>query len=812
MKSLSHALICTSLPVNRVRSLVEQLGIPGKTRSREDLAATLSASSSAALPRLLELASRDDLKELCRACGVDDGGREKNLIISRLKTTINPTLQHKAQKPMATLNQVDDDSKVPPAAESEADSAGEDSEGSDSPDSQGAEDDHIYDWIKGGENKVKDTPREQVRQRVARMLFHQYNIAPEDMVADFPIPGMGKKGRSKEVDLAIFEPGHQGEITHLRRLVICREEPKQGKRGSIKLRDYDQATEDLEQLKEFMGQVQVLAQESSKKPEAAEVARYGLWTNGLEQFFVEKIPSRMAPRYEPRSDWPAATESGETVAQASEGYNSTRKAEGDALRIAFRRCHNFLHGNEGHGKEQAFRQFLILIFCKQHDEGRGQRVERLFKVGFQEPFTDKGRAAIRERIQTLFEEVKKKYPTLFSQTDAIELSDRALSYIVAELSRYDFLRTDLESKGSAYQEIVGPNLRGDLGQYFTPPAAVRLLVSMVNPGEEDRVLDPACGTGGFLVACIAHRRAQMKASDATSEILDVQRQLGAYVEKCIYGCDFNEFLVKASRMNLVMNSEKTGNLFHFNSLEFPNGTFRDTKAAKAKIPLYDPASGTGGLDVVLANPPFGKDIPITEPSILKDYELARNWESDGAGGYRPSPGDKRKPSVEPQILFLERCIEWLKPGGKLGIVLPDGILGSPGTAYIRWWVMQRAYVLSSVKLPVESFLVDAKVGILTTLLVLKKKAEVGMPTEDYPVFMAVAENVGFDRRGSPRYKRNPDGTEVPPDWEDFTEQRRIDGKVISKLLRRRKRQLDNDLPDIANAYRAFRAKYPEPGT
>ena len=262
-------------------------------------------------------------------------------------------------------------------------------------------------------------------------------------------------------------------------------------------------------------------------------------------------------------------------------------------------------------------------------------------------------------------------------------------------------------------------------------------------------------------------------------------------------------------MNLVMGSDNPGNLFHLNSLEFPDGNLTSVKAAKEKIPL-------GSMDVVFANPPFGKNIPITERKILENYDLAKYWESDEQGGFRKSPGDRVKAAVEPQVLFLERCLDWLKPGGKLGIVLPDGILGAPGTAFIRWWVMQRAYVLASVKLPVECFIVEANVNILTSLLVLKKKTEAQRyrDTEkppDYPVFMAIAENVGYDRRGNKKYIRKPDGSEEIEFFEE-PEQRRIDGKLVTKILRRRRPILNDDLPKITEAYKVFRAKYSEPGT
>ncbi len=165
-------------------------------------------------------------------------------------------------------------------------------------------------------------------------------------------------------------------------------------------------------------------------------------------------------------------------------------------------------------------------------------------------------------------------------------------------------------------------------------------------------------------------------------------------------------------------------------------------------------------------------------------------------------------SVSPEILFLERCVQWLKPGGRMGIVLPNGILGNPAAEYIRWWILRHAQVLASVDLPVEVFIVEANVNILTSLLFLRKKSPEEIRAEDlggrqeYPVFMAVAEKVGFDRRGNKLYKRSPDGEEII-ELREEVERFRVGDKVIERPLHRREKILDDDLPLIAQRYRAF---------
>src|SRR5947209_14481090 len=123
-----------------------------------------------------------------------------------------------------------------------------------------------------------------------------------------------------------------------------------------------------------------------------------------------------------------------------------------------------------------------------------------------EEFTPEGRKNIRNRIDTLFAKVKERYEEIFNSSDEILLSDRALAFIVAELYRYDFTSSEIDAKGVAYQEIVGTNLRGDRGQYFTPRGVVKLAVAIIDPKEGERILDPACGTGGFLVSTLEDRK------------------------------------------------------------------------------------------------------------------------------------------------------------------------------------------------------------------------------------------------------------------------------------------------------------------
>ena len=654
------------------------------------------------------------------------------------------------------------------------------------------------------DNLVKDTPKERVRQRIVRALSIEYAISLEDIEFDYPVPVPGNeaggRARTRKVEIAIFSANSPHTLGHLDRVVICRPEPKLGRRTVVKIRDHKQAAKDLEELKAVM---------------SAAPCNLGLWTNGLDFFFLFRELTRTGEHFHPRADWPIA-DNALKVPPATTPDDFTRRADPYMLRMAFRRCHNFIHGNEGMPKDAAFWQFLYLIFAKMQDEQEGRQ---RFVALPDEPYSTEGRRRIRERIDPLFLEVRERYgpdseSPIFRGNEEITLSDAALAFLVAELQRYDLLRTDIDAKGAAYQELVGANLRGDRGQYFTPRVAIRLMVDMMAPLQDDRVMDPSCGTGGFLVEILNRLQELWRADEGDMAAFgrrqrEHTKRLRAYAETHLFGADFDPFLVRATSMNILMMTGATGHVFHMDSLAFPNGHLPGNAVASKYAKL-------GTMDLVLSNPPFGADIPISDPHILDHYGdgIARSWRRDPQGKWQPTGG--RVSSAAPELLFVQRCVEWLKDGGRLGIVLPSGILSNPGDAPVRQWIVSHCWILAVVDLPVETFVAEANVNIYTSLLFLKKKspeersATANGHDPDYPVFMAVAEKVGYDRRGNRIFKREPDG-ELRRHDVAFSEYR-IERGAVREVRKVRSEEIeDNDLPGIAEAYRSFRTRHREPG-
>jgi len=366
------------------------------------------------------------------------------------------------------------------------------------------------------------------------------------------------------------------------------------------------------------------------------------------------------------------------------------------------------------------------------------------------------------------------------------------------------LESDIDVKGRAYEEIVGSNLRGDRGEFFTPRNICRMAVAMLDPGEKQLVLDPACGTGGFLITAMNHVIEKIRAAEMTKWGNKLERaekaireRIGKFADQLIVGMDFNPDLVKASKMNMVMNNDGAGGLFQANSLEAPATWDPDLRkrAVMSKV------------DLLFTNPPFGSKIPVTDPAILEQYDLGHSWSYDKSADRWAKTGQVQK-SQPPEILFIERCVKFLKPGtGRAAIVLPDGILGSPGLGYVREWILRNTRVLASIDLHADTF--QPFVSIQTSILVLERKAEDLIAVEraagkmnDYAVFMAVANHVGHDKRGNTIYVRDRKGNEIVEEVEEQVKEWE-DGTPLYRKQTTRRKVLDDNTLQIAQEFRKW---------
>ena len=641
----------------------------------------------------------------------------------------------------------------------------------------------------------KVSPAETNLQSIIVMLNEEYGFDLEDMVRDFKIeytdPDTNKLKKQK-VELVVFEKGKPHEQDHIIRICIVQDD---------KVKENDKKKGLTATLENAMG--------------AVESCEFGLWANGSNYHFLQKEDDALGYDYEfvDLSDFPGE---GETLGDLDRADRSnSRKPANDSLIKVFKRSHDYIYGNEGR-KKDAFWQLLYLIFCKLYDEKRkffgvdnDESYRRKFWVGVKEQNSEEGRKAISKRIKGLFNELKESdlFSDVFDGNESIDLTDKGLAFIAGELAKYSFLDASVDVKGMAYETIVSNTLKQEAGQFFTPRNIVKAMVEMLDPKETDRILDPCCGSGGFLVMALDHVRKQIAQElfpDLDGPLLtekynsiEVNNKVKTYAENSIFGFDFDPDLKKAARMNMVMAGDGHANIFHVNSLAYPNWEHpeeidRIKKSLSRSFENMNDLESQYGLDargkfdIIFTNPPFGAKVKVEE-EIASRYHLS-------------------KFSDAPEVLFIEACYDYLKPGGKMAIVLPDGILGNPNTLPVRKWILEKFKILASIDLAVEAFL--PQVGVQASLLFLQKKTElerqlVQETDEDYDVFMAIAEKLGKDRRGNPIYLRDDDGAELLFDTETQYVVNKKDGKSVVKTRREKLKQLDDDLPKISKSYFEF---------
>lgn len=315
--------------------------------------------------------------------------------------------------------------------------------------------------------------------------------------------------------------------------------------------------------------------------------------------------------------------------------------------------------------------------------------------------------------ETLLPLLQRSYPRVVDERDHFSMGDTALRESLRILEGVQLSQSPAHILGDAFQALIGPRLRGDKGQFFTPRSLVRAIVGVVAPQPGESVLDPACGTGGFLAEAHYYQR---------------QKAAGDNVTGRLVGIDKDHDLFRISSAVLEITCGKRTELYNLNSLDK-----RETSAH----PL-----GDNSFDVVLTNPPFGSKIGVRDKDVLREYDLARSWigRIDNGAWHKT---ETVSTTQDPQILFLEMCVRKLKPGGRLGIVLPEGVFGNRRTGYIWHWLRSHGQITSLLDCPRTTFQpgTDTKTNVLFF--------EKGAKAIDH-VRIAVALTCGHDRRGRTR--------------------------------------------------------------
>jgi type I restriction enzyme M protein len=474
-------------------------------------------------------------------------------------------------------------------------------------------------------------------------------------------------------------------------------------------------------------------------------AEIGVWFNGLEHAYLRKVFHKDGRRT--YQELPNIPRYGQRIEDIGRFKRQDLKTPSD-LKAVFRDLRNHLAGNvTGITRDEALAQQIInLLFCKIYDEiNTGPAEIVTFRTGI-----DEAPREVRKRILGLFEDkVKEEFKDVFDKNDAITLDADSLVYVIGELQNYCVIDAPRDAVGDAFEVFIGPALRGGEGQFFTPRNVVRMMVDILDPEPGQMILDPACGSGGFLIMTLEHvwrkLEAQAKAKGWTAVQLD--RRKRDIASKCFRGIDKDSFLAKVTKAYMAIIGDGRGGIFCENSLLPPKDWHH---AAQDSIEI-------GSFDIVLTNPPFGTRIPVKGERVLSQFELGHKWKRD-----------KKTEKVEktailhedqpPQILFLERCFQFLKRGARLGIVLPESILGNPSYEYLVTYILGKMTIIGVVTMPEHLFKTSGKGGTHCKVCILfleKRPAQ-----EPYDIFMADVKWCGHDSRGNPTLRKTSSGEDI----------------------------------------------------
>lgn len=456
-------------------------------------------------------------------------------------------------------------------------------------------------------------------------------------------------------------------------------------------------------------------------------AYLGVWFNGEERFFIRKFVKPNGEIYfEEIPNIPKYQQRIEDIGQ----FKRSDLQPTHNLKAIFKSIRNHLAANTvGATRDEVLAQQLInIIFCKIYDEKYTAPDEIVrFRAGIDEKPKE-----VEKRILDLFKEVKTNLPEVIDNEDKITLDTKSLMFIVGELQNYSLMESERDVVADAFETFIGHALKGGLGQFFTPRNVVKMIVDILQPDENDKIIDPACGSGGFLIESLKSvwDKIDKKYNKLGWSEVEKSKKKIETATKNFRGIDKDYFLSKVAKAYMNLVGDGTTGIFCEDSLENPKNWRSE---AKTKIEL-------GTFDVLLTNPPFGSTIKVEGEEKLKQFDLAHQWKKKKTDNEFEK--NSIKPKESPQILFIERCLQLLKIGGKMAIVLPDGIFGNETESYVRNWILKNAKIIAIIDVPLETFLPHT--GTKTSVLILQKVEKV---TENYPIFLSIAEYCGHDRRG-----------------------------------------------------------------
>jgi type I restriction enzyme M protein len=568
-------------------------------------------------------------------------------------------------------------------------------------------------YIATGHREIFADPEEQVRASYWAELIYRYGYEPERIGIEVRIPD---RTPHDAADLVVFR---DDERNRPYAVVEC-------KRDGISDAEFAQAIE--------------------------QAAGNGTWAK-LRADYVGVVAGTTRRFLDFSGDYGALEREANIVADLPSAYGKPedfkyRKGttmdispvDKEQLITAIRKAHQTLWGGGRLSPPAAFGELCKVIFVKISDEKARRKKGDPYAFQIK---THESASALADRIRALYRKEQARDPEVFSEN--IKIGDGSLRTIVSHLEGIDLSRTDLDTKGLAFEQFMDSFFKGDFGQYFTPREIIDFTVQMLRPQEDELILDPACGSGGFLLHTLDHLRrdASVYFEEGSAEHF---RYWHGFAERKLFGVDINDEIARVAKMNMILHDDGHSNIVCTDALESPE-RLRD----------HNPGLALGRFDLVLTNPPFGAQVFASERPYLATYDLGFASSSRGVG--------KLRKAQKTEILFLERIHDFLKPGtGRAGVVVPDGVLTNSSLQYVRDYLLDRFQLLAVVSLPQTAFS-HYGAGVKASVLFLRRLAADEPPADEVEVFMATPRQIGYDAQGRKTANDLPQIVEAYHEWQ-----------------------------------------------
>lgn len=627
-----------------------------------------------------------------------------------------------------------------------------------------------------------ETPEERVRQEYLCTLVNEYGFNLDQIEEEIAVTGRGS-GQSR-ADFAIWRTkADKAENNNPLIIVEC-------KADNVTIRESDYWQGD--HYARLSG------------------ARFFVTHNSRETKFWRVLHAKMPKSLEEISNIPHAEDGDKEIDRL---VNELKVFKEDEFANLLHQCHNVIRNRDKLDPAAAFDEIAKILFIKVFVE-REFRAKRkrvnLFTVEYLDSQLGKN------PLNTLFEQTKEAYEDdkIFDEGEEVRLKAPTGREIVKLLEKYNLSDTSEDIKGIAFERFLGRTFRGEIGQFFTPRTVVEFMIRMIDPKEGEVICDPASGSGGFLIRSFEIVREKILASadaeyhafkkemgqrdlpneelarvlrdkyDEIQATLDIRKRGGRLwklANRCIYGTDANDRMARTSKMNMIMHGDGHAGVHHHDGFINVNGIF------------------DGRFDIILTNPPFGSNVEpsdiIHESDVVASREDQKRYTADYGPLYVEAQERVRaavgKPiaslfdlprqgggKIKTEILFMERCLALLKPGGRLGIVLPEGIFNNPSLTYVREFCENRAYVRAVVSLPSETFL-SSGASVKASILFMQKFTE--------------AEQAQFDQRCADARREIEEKYKTEMDARIFDIERKI--AQISKRDIKSRKALQKELSD-----------------